>query len=786
MRKALKQMPTGLDAVFEETLKRVQRQPESRAELGMNSIMWICHAKRLLLVEELCQALSVHPEDTSLDQDGCPLPKSVIECSGGLITIEEKTFRFIHFSIQEFLRDRRKAIFPQGEEIIVTTCLTYLLFDDFEADPFQNGDALYKESVPKLELIERTPDSFKVTDNLDTESIPKLNLMDESEGSTTSGAQRKEIEVETSAGERNKKYSSRSIFLSVHDGANSDESYDNIQGKTDESDGIDVYLTREEKLHSTLNFSKFGQQFIQRYPFIRYAANEWSHHEKDGPSKENQNLSLKLMNRIGHLRNSMRFVKFDRSRPTLYSPELFPNFDMMTPLHAAAALGLNDTVRLLLERKDADLDARDEANRTPLFCAARTGHVAVMRFLVSKGASIRAKDTSGMTALHAAANADSESAVNILLQNNASVDAVDKWGRSALFSAVYHRWEKVNTPQMMTLMIEAGANVNLMSEEGTMLHYVAANGLEQELLMLIRSGADINVKDKKKKTTALHHAVRGRQEAIARLLLKEGANIEAESSMKRTPLLEAAYLRKDYIHNRHLLSGIRLRQAAMIHLLLDAEANVKAEDVNGRTVLHTLSKFNEAATKIAIEKGANVNAKDRFCRTPLHMAAMNDELLYSKEDLREQKAAVQWLINAGADVQARDSNGKTALHNTRGENGALVQLLVQHKADVTAQDVEGRTALHEFARASANAQERLISTQALLDAGANVETKDKKGLTALAYVTGRFQFTFEEQLIKLLQTVKIPRHSNGPISSATSSRRSLWSGTGWVSTKSET
>jgi hypothetical protein len=129
----LKDLPKGLDATIQETLKRIERQPESRAKLGMRTLMWISHARRPILVEELRQALAVSAAYTYLDQDGCPLPKYMADYCLGLVVIDEEssTIRLVHFSVQEYFRGQRKELFPLGERSITETCLTYLCFDEF-------------------------------------------------------------------------------------------------------------------------------------------------------------------------------------------------------------------------------------------------------------------------------------------------------------------------------------------------------------------------------------------------------------------------------------------------------------------------------------------------------------------------------------------------------------------------------------------------------------------------------------------------------------------------------
>src|SRR5438034_3334148 len=69
IRRALKEMPKELDATFKNILNRIERQPKSRAELDMRTLMWISHVRRSILVKKLCQALAVTPGDICLNQD---------------------------------------------------------------------------------------------------------------------------------------------------------------------------------------------------------------------------------------------------------------------------------------------------------------------------------------------------------------------------------------------------------------------------------------------------------------------------------------------------------------------------------------------------------------------------------------------------------------------------------------------------------------------------------------------------------------------------------------------
>lgn len=65
-------------------------------------------------------------------------------------------------------------------------------------------------------------------------------------------------------------------------------------------------------------------------------------------------------------------------------------------LRAAAWHGHLDCVRKLVENGGVDVDATNKDGWTPLMCAARNGHVEVMRYLVTQGARVDMDATSGL------------------------------------------------------------------------------------------------------------------------------------------------------------------------------------------------------------------------------------------------------------------------------------------------------------------------------------------------------------------------------------------------------
>ena len=134
-------------------------------------------------------------------------------------------------------------------------------------------------------------------------------------------------------------------------------------------------------------------------------------------------------------------------------------------------------------------------------------------------------------------------------------------------------------------------------------------------------------------------------------------------------------------------------------------------------LIKAVSKGDTTTVRALLAKGADVQARDAAGRTALMYAAENGD-----------PTTVQALLTNGADVNARDWQGWTALLYA-AENGDIttVQTLLEHKAHVNAKsEGSGWTALM-----SAAARGRLSVVQALLASGAEANSRDKDDQTAL-------------------------------------------------------
>lgn len=153
-------------------------------------------------------------------------------------------------------------------------------------------------------------------------------------------------------------------------------------------------------------------------------------------------------------------------------------------------------------------------------------------------------------------------------------------------------------------------------------------------------------------------------------------------------------------------------------LLIAKGADVNSRDLYSCTPLHVAAQFAEIAmVELLLAKGAETGAENFSGASPLHAALRSDSV--------EEMLAL--LIKAGADVEARDKGGKTALFiAVRYDLPAAALVLLEHRASTEAFDKNAETPLLFAAR---NGTQWAIKL--LLEKGANLEARRRSGKTAL-------------------------------------------------------
>ena len=295
------------------------------------------------------------------------------------------------------------------------------------------------------------------------------------------------------------------------------------------------------------------------------------------------------------------------------------------------ALGTEEAaeIRECIRQNAGNLNPR--SGFTPLMLAATKNATDVAKLLIKAGADVNAKDEDDRSALIYAADDNAIELAQLLIKSGADMNAKDRYDRTALMKAAVK-----NELDFARLLIKSGADVNARDEDDETALMKAARFSEDMTKLLIAEKADVNAKNNINQT-ALMFAVKYNAVDIAKMLIKEGVDIEN------------------------------------LKFLLEAGADMYAKDKDGYTVLMAAAEGNAADTaKLFIEAGMDVNAKMDSKPRPLSSGWIGADWVDSYQMIDDWTALMlaayrnaadvaRLLIKAGADVNTKTNEGKTAL-----------------------------------------------------------------------------------------------------------------------------
>jgi len=89
VRKALENLPEGMDDMYDKAMARVERQDDGQKKLAKRVLSWITYVFRPLSVEELQHALAVELDTTCIDPEAIIDEEILTSVCAGLVVIDE-------------------------------------------------------------------------------------------------------------------------------------------------------------------------------------------------------------------------------------------------------------------------------------------------------------------------------------------------------------------------------------------------------------------------------------------------------------------------------------------------------------------------------------------------------------------------------------------------------------------------------------------------------------------------------------------------------------------------
>ncbi|MCC6471744.1 MAG: ankyrin repeat domain-containing protein [Alphaproteobacteria bacterium] len=194
----------------------------------------------------------------------------------------------------------------------------------------------------------------------------------------------------------------------------------------------------------------------------------------------------------------------------------------LPPIVAAAEKGDLGELKRRIDAR-ADIEARDGTGRTALLAATHGNHIEAARLLIAAGADVNAKDQRQDSAYLYAGAEGHLAILRLTLKAGADLKSTNRYGGTALIPAAHHGHVEV-VREMLKTKVDID-HVNRLGWTALLEAIILGDGGPRHVeivRLLVNAGANLDLPDREK-VTPLAHAERRGQAQIAEILKAAGA-----------------------------------------------------------------------------------------------------------------------------------------------------------------------------------------------------------------------------------------------------------------------
>ncbi|KFY22155.1 hypothetical protein V493_06811 [Pseudogymnoascus sp. VKM F-4281 (FW-2241)] len=410
---SLNNLSQDLGPIYEKAIAMIRQKRPDEFDLAKRVLSWIFYAPRPMGVEEVQHALAVESNQRYFDWDGLIDPETILSVCAGLIIIdrERNIMCLSHQTVQEHLQSIQNDFFPEGQEDITRTCLTYLCFDLFAAQTVKSEEKVLELSLT-YPLLPYAAQNWGFHANLAPENSIRDLILSFLENAP------------------------ELVYVAMHSlkyryGASGRRIATNAPRlQTAASFGLEK--TVEALIENGDDINALSED---GYTALGCAA--WSGHEAVVRLLLDKKAEIEAKNSSG-----------------------------WSALAYACRNEHVGVVRELLAR-GADIETKNLAGWTPLIGAAWNGHESIIRLLLANNANIEARNGAGWTSLHQVAGHGNHVLTSLLLSMGALPDSKSSWGWTPLMSAAI---AKSGGQDTVRVLLDAGSDRAAKDTRGETAH----------------------------------------------------------------------------------------------------------------------------------------------------------------------------------------------------------------------------------------------------------------------------------------------------------------------------